>query len=386
MKKTTSLLFMLLVAASAWSLPFVTTTDPTSSTTKWYYLKTGDKYIYAHSDGIIDIDVTSIAGTTNEYFWCFVTASSNRIAMYNKANGYLYLGMFFSPTPNNYLNCIEEGNGDNFYIYYRDTNNNKFYLNYDETEGFWNNLAKQNSYTVEEYDVPIIVVPGDVTCDGMIDIADINALINMMLGKQPKTEAADITNDGEIDIADINAVINLMLGKVASIGEEVTIGAGTTTNNLYPVSGERVNSDVMSRMIYPSSMLTALKGKTLIRLMFYPQATLPEWGCDIQLSLKEVERDNFMGSLDDSWAAGGTVVATLTNVGGSNYLDFIFDTPFVYHDNNLLVETRVIRTGESHLAFFKGDRASTSCSRIYINGESSSFTSFLPKATFTYEP
>ena len=56
-------------------------------------------------------------------------------------------------------------------------------------------------------------VPGDVTGDGNVDIADVNAIINMMLGKAPQTDTGDVTGDGNIDIADVNAVINIMLGK-----------------------------------------------------------------------------------------------------------------------------------------------------------------------------
>ena len=56
-------------------------------------------------------------------------------------------------------------------------------------------------------------ITGDVTGDGEVDIADVNAIINMMLGKADKTAAADATGDGAVDIADVNAVINIMLGK-----------------------------------------------------------------------------------------------------------------------------------------------------------------------------
>jgi hypothetical protein len=52
-----------------------------------------------------------------------------------------------------------------------------------------------------------------VTGDGQVDISDVNAVINMMLGKLSSTPAADVTGDGQVDIADVNAVINLMLGK-----------------------------------------------------------------------------------------------------------------------------------------------------------------------------
>ena len=54
---------------------------------------------------------------------------------------------------------------------------------------------------------------GDVTGDGQVDIADVNAVINVMLGKAAPTNAADVTGNSRVDIADVNAVINLMLGK-----------------------------------------------------------------------------------------------------------------------------------------------------------------------------
>ena len=54
---------------------------------------------------------------------------------------------------------------------------------------------------------------GDINGDGLCDIADVNAVINMMLGKTPPTTVGDVTGDGRVDIADVNAVINIMLGK-----------------------------------------------------------------------------------------------------------------------------------------------------------------------------
>ena len=55
-------------------------------------------------------------------------------------------------------------------------------------------------------------VVGDVDGNGRVDIADVNAVINMMLGRAEATEAGDVTGGG-IDIADVNAIINIMLGK-----------------------------------------------------------------------------------------------------------------------------------------------------------------------------
>lgn len=54
---------------------------------------------------------------------------------------------------------------------------------------------------------------GDANGDGQVDIADVNAAINMMLGKASPTPTADVNGDGIIDISDVNAIINMMLGK-----------------------------------------------------------------------------------------------------------------------------------------------------------------------------
>ena len=49
--------------------------------------------------------------------------------------------------------------------------------------------------------------------DGVVDIADVNAIIDIMLGKAETTVVADVTGDNDIDISDVNAVIDIMLGK-----------------------------------------------------------------------------------------------------------------------------------------------------------------------------
>lgn len=56
------------------------------------------------------------------------------------------------------------------------------------------------------------LIPGDVTGDNEVDVTDINAIINVMLG-QTTNDAADVNGDGVVDVTDINAVINNMLSK-----------------------------------------------------------------------------------------------------------------------------------------------------------------------------
>ena len=52
---------------------------------------------------------------------------------------------------------------------------------------------------------------GDVNRDLEVNIADVNAVIDIILGGNDDTIAADVNGDGEINIADINAIINIIL-------------------------------------------------------------------------------------------------------------------------------------------------------------------------------
>lgn len=62
-------------------------------------------------------------------------------------------------------------------------------------------------------------LPGDVNMDGSITIADVTALVNIILGKddtepyQYDHEAADVNGDSAVTIADVTALVNIILGK-----------------------------------------------------------------------------------------------------------------------------------------------------------------------------
>ncbi|MBR1882824.1 MAG: family 10 glycosylhydrolase [Muribaculaceae bacterium] len=54
---------------------------------------------------------------------------------------------------------------------------------------------------------------GDVNGDGVVDVADVNLVVNMILGGAPIDALADVNGDGYVDVSDVNAIINLVLGK-----------------------------------------------------------------------------------------------------------------------------------------------------------------------------
>ena len=58
-------------------------------------------------------------------------------------------------------------------------------------------------------------IKGDVNGDGEVNIADVNALVDIILGGGADAETmlrADVNEDNEINIADINALIDIILG------------------------------------------------------------------------------------------------------------------------------------------------------------------------------
>jgi len=52
---------------------------------------------------------------------------------------------------------------------------------------------------------------GDVNRDLEVNIADVNAVIDILLGGNDDTTAADVNGDGEINIADVNVLIDIIL-------------------------------------------------------------------------------------------------------------------------------------------------------------------------------
>ena len=213
---------MLLVAATAWSLPFEPTTDPSLSTTKWYQIQYDGTYLYSRNDILIEGSTTP--STDDSYLWCFVgTEETGYKIFHRETQSYLWYGISLNGSEDevsiDYVD-LESENENSFYIYCIDhyyLHGQCIYVAVDQGN-VTNVYGRVNSFTAIEVPVtPPPTVPGDVTGDGEVDIADVNAIINMMLGKATQTDAGDVTGDGEVDIADVNAVINIMLGKTTPV-------------------------------------------------------------------------------------------------------------------------------------------------------------------------
>ena len=57
---------------------------------------------------------------------------------------------------------------------------------------------------------------GDVNEDGKVDISDVVATVNYILGTTPAVfnlSAADVNDDNGVDISDVVGIVNMILGK-----------------------------------------------------------------------------------------------------------------------------------------------------------------------------
>jgi hypothetical protein len=75
----------------------------------------------------------------------------------------------------------------------------------------YNGMAVYKIGTGVTGDEPGPGLTGDVNNDGEVNIADINALIDLILSGNLSSAASDVNGDGEVNIADINAVIDIIL-------------------------------------------------------------------------------------------------------------------------------------------------------------------------------
>ncbi len=73
-------------------------------------------------------------------------------------------------------------------------------------------LKTQVAYEINIKKPAAPVLKGDINGDGVLDVADASALIDMVLNSGTCTEVADVNGDGALDVADVTELITLILG------------------------------------------------------------------------------------------------------------------------------------------------------------------------------
>jgi hypothetical protein len=76
------------------------------------------------------------------------------------------------------------------------------------TESEWSNI-EQVTLTESTW------LMGDVDRDGKVNVSDVTALVNMILGVVPMDqEVADVDGNGKVNVSDVTALVNIILGVI----------------------------------------------------------------------------------------------------------------------------------------------------------------------------
>ncbi len=144
------------------------------------------------------------------------SASGFYIGNTSNSNGLLARTSLLTNTitiSNNEATIVSSGGA---YLRYNAASDQKRFRYYKSAS--YTNLQPIQLYKKVVTETPPVLL-GDVNKDGEITIADVTALVNIILGKDNGPEplynhdAADVNEDGGITIADVTALVNIILGK-----------------------------------------------------------------------------------------------------------------------------------------------------------------------------
>ena len=218
MKKILLIVSLLMVAFAVRALPFVTTPSPTTLPIHWYQLMINGKYVYFDPNaGVFDqIKLTPTASTEDNFLWCFVQASSDKIVIYNRAaHGYFEEDQFVTYDINSSYIChVVERAAGGFFIRYYHTGDGRYYYLYEyigDGQDFLSSASAALSTSI--FDVVEVFVEGDVNGDGNVTAADVTALYNWLLNNDNSAIVnGDQNGDGNITSGDVTFIYNILLG------------------------------------------------------------------------------------------------------------------------------------------------------------------------------
>ncbi|MDO4216838.1 MAG: fibronectin type III domain-containing protein [Bacteroidales bacterium] len=163
----------------------------------------------------------------------------------------------------------------------------------------------------------------------------------------------------------------------------LTLCDGTSINAYFPIYGFYMDASQHLQMIYPDSMLTALRGAEITQLTFYT-SDQPSYSFDniVTMSMAVTSSSQCGGSFVQESLE--TVSVDTVLIEDSMYV-VTFDSPFTYPatGGNLLLDVDVQEGNSYQSIYFLGVNADGMSYMTY--NSSTGGSSFLPKVTIDYE-
>ncbi len=181
----------------------------------------------------------------------------------------------------------------------------------------------------------------------------------------------------------------LALGSiVASAQSQVTVCDGSDYSAYAPFCGfGNMDGDQTSQMIYPATELSALEGKNIKSMIFYPRDII-DWSTQNTWSMAMVEQASF--SSNSLISATTTEIAKTVGEFDKDAMTWTItlDNPFAYTGGNLLIQGVMPKDYNGNKTFFGAKQSSVSSVVNYNNMGFDYETKgemFLPKVTFVCE-
>lgn len=164
--------------------------------------------------------------------------------------------------------------------------------------------------------------------------------------------------------------------------DEITLFDGTDTSEYSPIYGYNNDSEGnISQTILPASALGEIEGAEISALKFYIADAngngMTSGTYAVSIGTTE------MTTLYNSPIDGLTKVAEITMIGEETEIVVNFDEPWLYEGGNVVIETKVIASGNWSRVHFYGQAADVA--NVLYGNWTKYTTNFYPKTTITYE-
>lgn len=202
-------------------------------------------------------------------------------------------------------------------------------------------------------------IMGDVNNDGEVNIADINTVIDVILGGySDHISACDVNGDGEINIADINTIIDIILDRnPTTLVKTVQVGTSNIQQETEPITNWHMVSFQGHEMLIRKNELGDMKKGDRITALSYVCNGGYASGGSFNVRMKNVTLDQ-LTTIEDgeniNTAISKIVVGysepvycsvQLYPYQSGNTIEFNFTTPFIYDGNNIVIDIRNTQIG-----------------------------------------
>ena len=168
----------------------------------------------------------------------------------------------------------------------------------------------------------------------------------------------------------------------------LTVNEGTNTNEYVPIYGYWCDAFAKSQFIIPAASLAEMQWDTINRMTFYASNASVNWG-DARFEVYMTET----GETTLDALADFNDMEKVMNVGtlfiSGNQMEVVFDAPFYYKGNNLMIGfLQTVKGSGVHSYWYGVSATGASIGGYTSNSGADSFAqqNFLPQITFYYVP